>query len=346
MQPLNERIESFDTIRAFSILIVFFGHILAPQSNNRIFQGFLWALNPSLSMSLMGFLSGFLLTVKYKRNYNNNFFIKRFSRIYVSLFICLSVIGMYYLWLGKKVVHLHTVFHFLGLTGFMRLLDVKNQSSIGLGLWFITAILIMYLLLPLLAQILLHKNRSLHLAGLIFLFILLQNTVGWGYTATWNVITSFTVGSYIGLNKNITFFENRNVLLSFASAVLLLLVCGLSEGETVNWRVQSLLYAFYPLAFFPLLIKLSSILPQIIKSSITLFAGISFEFYLLHYYFIGKELADIFPNIHGLILQIILSFSITFTLSFLIAKLSSKVCELLAQYFNFESSVLVVKAKE
>lgn len=88
----QKKLEGFDFIRSFAILIVFLGHILGRQCPNDTFTLITRILSPGLTMSLLGFISGYLLSSKYKLSYGSRYYIKRFTRIYLTLFVCLSFI--------------------------------------------------------------------------------------------------------------------------------------------------------------------------------------------------------------------------------------------------------------
>jgi fucose 4-O-acetylase-like acetyltransferase len=145
-----KREEGYDFIRSVAILIVFFGHILQIQARD----GHTWfvihalSLSPGMTMSLLGFISAVLLSDK-EYDYGT-FLVRRFTRIFIPLACCLFIMLAAHALLGKKIFTTHVLFHLLGLSAFLDLFEIKNKATIGGGLWFITAILIMYLILPLL----------------------------------------------------------------------------------------------------------------------------------------------------------------------------------------------------
>lgn len=80
---MNKRIEGYDFIRSVAILVVFLGHILNKQATNETVLLTFRSLSPGLTMSLLGFISAALLSVK--EHEFGTFMIKRFTRIYISL---------------------------------------------------------------------------------------------------------------------------------------------------------------------------------------------------------------------------------------------------------------------
>ena len=154
---------------------VFFYHILnrqAPDSfinlANNIFG------HPV--MTLLGFISAVLLSKKVE-DYGS-FLVKRFTRIYIPLVLCLGVVLLLQAGNGKVMINRHTLYHLLGLTAFFKFLGVKSTATIGHGLWFVTVIVGMYLLFPLLATLFKHKNGFWHLLGVVFVCIGLDHLLG------------------------------------------------------------------------------------------------------------------------------------------------------------------------
>jgi len=81
----QNKINGFDFIRAFSIFFIFIAHIIDKQCDNQTILLIGRAISPGLTMSMLGFISGYLLSSKYKTSFDGIFYIKRFSRIYSSL---------------------------------------------------------------------------------------------------------------------------------------------------------------------------------------------------------------------------------------------------------------------
>ena len=60
---MDKRIEGYDFIRSFAILVVFLGHALK-HSTNEVFLLAIRSLSPGLTMSLLGFISAALLSAR------------------------------------------------------------------------------------------------------------------------------------------------------------------------------------------------------------------------------------------------------------------------------------------
>jgi hypothetical protein len=100
----------------------------------------------------------------------------------------------------------------------------------------------------------------------------------------------------------------------------LLLVAALSTAHVLPYSIRGLLFAFYPLAFVPFLFAVSKKLPPPIVAASSLFAGLSYEFYILHFYFINDGFEDFFPASTPLYGQVIIAFVVTFVLAYVISK--------------------------
>jgi hypothetical protein len=194
--PAGERIEAYDLARAFAIAFVFLGNIIIGQTTSSPLKVALGTLSPGLTMSLLGFISAALLSSR--TGGAGELLLKRFTRIYIPLFTCLTVVLVIQTILGTTKVNLDTAFHYLGLTGFFELLPSRNDASVGGGLWFVTTILSMYLLLPALQRVFAHRRGLIHLLVVIALSLVAHRLM---YAAgAWNVVIAFCIGTYLGVN--------------------------------------------------------------------------------------------------------------------------------------------------
>ena len=324
---MDKRIDGYDFIRAFAILTVFLCHAFKRSTNEVFFIGS-HALSPGLTMSLLGFISAALLSARDEDF--GSFLIKRFTRIYSSLIFCLITILTIHALLGKKVMEIshaghimaqHTLFHFMGMSAVFEMLEVDSEVTIGSGLWFITAIVALYLVFPLLRKVFRHPRGFVHVVLFVVLCTML-NFVMYGMQSMWNVVISFAVGVYCGANgytKRLTDAGGRLVV-PLVGCVGLLTVTALCTAHVLPNSVRNLLFAFYPLAFVPVLFAVSQKLPKPILVASSVFAGVSYEFYILHFYFINDRFKDFFSAAIPLYGQAIIAFVITAVLAYVISK--------------------------
>ncbi len=324
---MDKRIDGYDFIRSFAILVVFLGHAFKHSTNDIISLG-TRSLSPGLTMSLLGFISAALLSARDEDF--GAFLIKRFTRIYSSLIFCLIVILTIHALLGKKVMELshagyvmvqHTLFHFMGMSAWFELLEVDSEVTIGPGLWFITVIVALYLILPILRKLFRHSRGLLHVVLFVVLCTML-NFVMYGDQSTWNVVISFAVGVYCSVNGYTTRLTDAGarLVVPLFGCVGLLTVAVLSTAHVLPTSIRGFLFAFYPLAFVPLLFAVVQKLPRPILVAGSVFAGLSYEFYILHFYFLNDRFKDFFPASIPLYGQAIIAFVITAVLAYVISK--------------------------
>jgi peptidoglycan/LPS O-acetylase OafA/YrhL len=323
-----ERVVGYDFIRSLAILIVFLGHILDKQATNWGVLLAIRSLSPGLTMSLLGFISAALLSAK---EYDfGTFLVRRFTRIYIPLVSCLSVILAAHALIGKKVITQHALLHLMGLSAFFELFGVQDKATIGAALWFITAIISMYLLFPLLQKLFRHPRGFLHLVLALVAFTGL-NYVTYVQSA-WNVAISFSVGVYLGANAQINRLLNAGTARSILFSIGLVVVTALATEGILPYKVRGLLYSFYPLAFVPFLFAVAKKLPPAIVTAVSFFAGLSYEFYILHPYFINNRFQDFFPASTNLGTQIAISFIATLILSYVISNFAAWCRKIADQY--------------
>jgi surface polysaccharide O-acyltransferase-like enzyme len=223
--------------------------------------------------------------------------------------------------MGKKVISQHMLIHLMGLSAFFDLFQVQNEATIGYGLWFVTAIIIMYLLLPLLRTLFRHPRGMVHLVSVVILCTVL-NGIMYGTSSTWNVVVSFSVGVYLGANGRLNQLIDCDTIRSLSGSLALLGIAALATAGVLPYAMRNLLFAFYPLVFVPLIFSVAKQLPTQILAASGFFATLSYEFYILHFYFIGDNLREFLPIQSGLAAQILMSFFVTFVLAYAISRIA------------------------
>ena len=329
---MSERLAPYDIVRSFAILAVFIGHILAGQLNNAGLLLAVATLSPGLTMSLLGFISAVLVSPQLRDP--GVFLLRRLIRIYVSMLVCLFFVLMLHWFLGKKILTQHTLLHLMGLSAFFELLGVPNKSTIGAGLWFITVIITMYLFLPSLVVLFRHKNGLAHCFVVIITCTLLD-LVMYGTESAWNVVISFCLGVFLSVNGYINrIVESKRLIQPAIFSLVLLAVCAFATAQIIPHATRSLLFAFYPLAFVPLFFSLSAFLPPPLIVFASLFSSLSYEFYILHFYFINEHFYELFPASWGLLYHIALSFVIILSLSYVLSRAAQRICSVANKYFG------------
>jgi hypothetical protein len=144
----------------------------------------------------------------------------------------------------------------------------------------------------------------------------------YGTQSIWNVVISFAVGVYCGVNGHTKRLidTGTSIVFPLLGCIGLLIVAALSTANVLPYSIRGLLFAFYPLTFVPFLFAVSRKLPTPIMAASSLFAGLSYEFYILHFYFVNDGFEDFFPASTPLYGQVIIAFVVTFGLAYVISK--------------------------
>jgi peptidoglycan/LPS O-acetylase OafA/YrhL len=301
------RVEAYDLARTFAIVFVFLGHIIITQTTSFPLKVAFGTLSPGLTMSLLGFISAALLSTR--TNEAGVFLVRRFTRIYIPLFTCLAAVLIIQYAVGTAKAHTtDLVLHFLGLSGFFELFPHLNHASVGQGLWFVTTILSMYLLLPALQRVFAHRRGLIHLVIVVGLSLAAYRWMNAG--GAWNVVIAFCIGTYLGVNGRLEAFYRRPITLHLVFACCLLAVCALSSAKVIPFWIRGLLLPFYPLAFVPLFFAAARLLPRWVNRGASGFAAVSYEFYILHFYFIGRGFNELVGGSTRMALEIPISFAL------------------------------------
>ena len=282
--------QAYDLARSFAIIFTFLGHAVIAHTSHYWLDRSLASLSPGLTMSLLGFVSAALLAGR--ESDGGTFLIRRLCRIYVPLIVCLAAVLVMQAFIGTARINDHTAIHFMGLSWALSLLNVANKASVGGGLWFVTAILAMYLLLPALRRLFGHKRGLLHLIIVVALCIVINRRVE-VRDENWNVVIAFCVGTYLTVSGRMEGLLRRPVWLWAVLAAALLGVCAVATVGDIPFWIRSLLFPFYPIVFVPLFFAVARHVPRPVMRAATLFALVSYEFYILQFYFINKALVDL-----------------------------------------------------
>jgi peptidoglycan/LPS O-acetylase OafA/YrhL len=316
---MNKKIEGYNLIRAYAILMVFFYHILNRQDPDGSILLALYIFGHPV-MALLGFISAVLLS---KKDWDfGSFLVKRFTRIYIPLVLCLGVVMVLQAGVGKIVINRHTLYHLLGLTAFFKFFGVQSTATIGYGLWFVTVIVGMYLLFPVLSTLFKHRNGFWHLLGIVLFCMGMDYRLG-GVEQTFVVAMGFSVGVYFGANQHLEGLSTQKTRLFFLFPIGLFSLCALSVAGIIPKLIYTLFYALSPVAFVPVLLAFAARLPAQILRGIGFFAGISYEFYILHFYFINEGFYDFFRISVDLKSHILISFTITLVLSYILNRVAT-----------------------
>ena len=328
------------------IMSVFVAHILLAQSKNIVSTVFFTSISPGITMSLLAFISACLLADnKLIENNFQVFLFKRLTRIYIPLVLCLTFAVALKMSYGLNVQIDHLIYNYLGLGLFFDWLKVPNNAIVGRGTWFVTAIIVMYMLLPALKLLFKHKNKNLHFI-LLYIFCETINFITMPpATSFWNVAISFSLGVYLSVNGLLSYLVNTKLKHSIPLSFFALVVCMLSSSGIINIYIRNLMYPVYPIVFAPMFFGVSNYLPIWIDNIVTNFSEISFEFYILQFYFINGSFIQIFGSGFGLLTQIIIGFSANLFVAAILAKTANVIRKSIDAYFELDKQTNSSPAK-
>jgi peptidoglycan/LPS O-acetylase OafA/YrhL len=305
------RVPAYDLARAFAIIFVFLGHSVVNHTSSRLASDALSSVSPWLTMSLLGCISALLLANRDEEA--GEFLIKRGLRIYPSLFISLGIVIVVQLIMGTAVLDADTAVQFMGLSGVYSLISAPNHSSIGSGLWFVTVILVMYALLPLLRRLFRHKYGLIHLLVIVALGLAAHT---WLFAdGMWNVVIAFCIGAYLAVSGRIAGLSRCPPQWAALGAAALLIIYALASLHLIPTFIRGLFLPLYPVAFLPLFFWAASWLPRWVMKAAAYFAVVSYEFYILHFYFINAGFSDLFGTSRGLAMRLVVGFAISLALA-------------------------------
>jgi peptidoglycan/LPS O-acetylase OafA/YrhL len=319
----------FDLFRGGAILFVALAHvILFNVESYPVIVAFL-SLTPVILMCALGLLSGLVIAMKSSRN-TGEFLVRRSLRLFAPTTICLLFAASLHLAYGLPVNIEHLILQLLGFAGFFDLLQVQNNSSVGWGLWFVTTIFACYLAFPIFLLLFQHRNAGAHFTliwALCFtLFLALPRD-----SSIWVVVVGFALGVFIACQGGMRALEKLPLLgwVGLAAAA----VAGSAFSILVDMPVlRQGLGPVGALAFIAIFAQWKSPRSKRLRLIVGWFSAISYEFYILHFYFINTPFNRMF-GAQPLLVQILVGFALTAALAHAAAYLAHLVTQRAEEYF-------------
>ena len=197
MVDVNSRDRAIELIRVVAMFMIIFDHMIEPINLplKSIFSQF---FNSGIYIFI--FLSGYLAGQKEICNWKK-WYIKKFKRIMIPYWIVIAVCFAY------ETICLHNFNWKLWLVMFCNLQGIFGTTYTTVPLWFVTLIMILYLLTPIYSKM--KKNRRYNFKIILFMLISLQiifaytTDVGlqYGHNLSWCIVAMTCYGIGFLLKK-------------------------------------------------------------------------------------------------------------------------------------------------
>lgn len=152
-----------------------------------------------------------VLSLTSREFWKNKFYRIGIEYTFLNIFlVCLFLIQ------GKEnIFSISSLISWLGLKGFLNWFNISSQSPFGAGLWFLTLLLLFYILYPIIA----YFCRSSY-GGVIFAFTFISLMLYFDATINVNHMLWITASGFVlGV-----FFNSRNIFLSFRMCLVVIMV--------------------------------------------------------------------------------------------------------------------------
>lgn len=330
----NQKFISVTYARALATCLIFFCHILFISNN---FEASMWL---NIGVPLFFIISAFLMSVKtFGATWDARYmyYIKRLKSIFPAYLIYVLSIVITLIIIGRSPSLEAVIMYAFGLAGF------ADESVLGLGhLWFISVLLICYIITPWLYRILNSNVEFKKLVITIFLLTLFVLFILVGYPSYGIHICTYAI-AYIGFFRTRQNISKHDLLLWSALAIVSSIIRLILDPIFMVAEYKIYYYydaLFQPLSRFSVAMALFCLFEYFSRSmtewslshsflgkSIQSLSNISYEIYLSHQ-FIQLSIWELFPCVHsdwGLILWIFGSVILTWINSQILAFLEKKV---------------------
>lgn len=321
MVDVNSRDRAIELVRVVAMFMIIFDHMIEPINLplKSIFSQF---FNSGIYIFI--FLSGYLAGQKEICNWKK-WYIKKIKRIMIPYWIVIAVCFAY------ETICLHNFNWKLWLVMFCNLQGIFGTTYTTVPLWFVTIIMILYLLTPIYSKM--KKNRRYNFKIILFMLISLQiifaytTDVGlqYGHNLSWCIVAMTCYGIGFFAKKNILKKINKKIIIHISIITMLML------GITVIIR-----YFFDGTYFYDKVIAYDSMTMLALclalwvykiyrqdrfKQVIDWLDGISYEFYLTHKLIIVAVTSLVLEN-YGTVAYLVTTIVITIILAWVVSRLN------------------------
>ncbi|WP_169332905.1 acyltransferase family protein [Desulfovibrio oxyclinae] len=175
--------------------------------------------------------SGFFIARRYPPGADMRIYWRnKVRRLFVVYLIVNLFLAALFVVQGRPdILGWHSLVSWLGMSGFLNWFHINNQSPFGLGVWFLTLLLIFYVLFPLFNGMLTHPGvLDTLLVGGFAATLILPETNPYG-VALWSTAYGYVVGIYMA-RRGLQLRPGVGVALLAAGVLAGVVIKGLSLG--------------------------------------------------------------------------------------------------------------------
>lgn len=329
---MEDRNYSISIIRLISMLMIISCHILQGMKNK-------WAFWINVGVQIFLFISGFLFGKKKIIN-NNEFYKKRLTKIFIPYLIVLTIMLVLDILLLKNSYSIKKIIGcYIGFGAFGNSIPILSHT------WFVSYIILCYMIVPILQSILnkkTFKNNFILFLLIIFLIQILQIYKIINIEASW--INNFIFGYFY--SKCCNEKENERIFNSFVIILFIITIpfaiiyqehIQVNLPKILNSNSQMIMNYGHVILGTVIFITLYKILNhfRIKKSKILDFSDeYSYYIYLVHQIFILKSFSILFLT-RQLIINIILILLLSIISGAVIKTISDLLMNYIKRFLNF-----------
>lgn len=317
-------------LRVFAMILILACHIVQEHSNEYIKMTAQF-LNVGVSIFIL--ISGYLYGIKKINENYVQWIIKRAKRILIPLYIFMAYLLIIYLIKGSNISIFNWIAYILNLQGLQ--IYVHGAEH----LWYLTVIMICYLITPILdknKEKLNNESIGILMPILIFIQVLTTYFINTQMGIYLIYILLYIISYIVGNSVNIS-ISNKKLFLAFGTGIISITIRLIGKfllDDTIIYNVIIVGYTqaiiafsiFYIFAYLGNKIKANSVIKYI--------DSISFEVYLVHYmYMVGPV------RLMGLTNSFILNTIITIIASVITAILLKKISKVIYYFTDKDNKI-------
>jgi len=295
--------EKYQVIKFLSITLVTIDHFLSGR------VPFIW-FPVTLALLFFSYSSGFFTFLKYGKSKFSyaKFWKNKFFRLGISFLVTQIFLFLVFFFQGRSgIFSLGTLLHFLGLSAVFNIFHIQDTSPFGNGLWFLSILLIFYLVFPIIKKLCKDKATIIVACVLYILVTFSLDCVVKLSVALWVTSCGFIIGCMCASFGGGKRYLKLSIVVLMTSVLLRFLY-----GNGYNYLVILS-------AFSVCLVILNNIeLPLFISNKTKPILNCVFEVYVVHTYLF----VHVFDNI---VVDFFISYLLIIIVSLVLSKISEKI---------------------